>query len=437
MTQLKNLDDLEASWAEWMVEKNDRGKLTQGGTWRRDNPGEWEKLRAYYDGKGERPSLGSRTGKQMVELVDGIIEARGEPEEPPPTKPPDGTVRLPERPPHYVGGDPREIGSYTGLTMAPEPTFTTNGGFRYALDNTKDYFLPLGLKEWSSAPFPPNSDFRTQIALDGGGDIVIVGGEARFHSTNWIDDSNCLRVLGGRAGATVYCEGLKLQAVNGPTWSSPRNGVFQYCWIKAELYKDNHASYPTGDGCHPDIFQVWTGGVEQAHIRMNYVSGFTRFTGMTQLIGNLKRWTRNNVDLHFMVPQAGGQQVGNYMNYMWTDANFATVYDGGHNNWMDLGYWGGIREQLQMAISHPVFSYPPYVIRRGTQEWGPSTDPNGFRGALVSVGATQGDEHRMNHPNVTERWKWGKPTAADGADGDGTFVDEAKVGVGYVPVGYQ
>ena len=380
------------------------------------------------------------SGKYTVEAVgfDTIARADWPEQEPEPEPEPEPipTGKLKYRPPNYVGGDPREISSYQGLTLAPEPSFAINSGFTYNLDNSKDYFIKLGLKEWSSAPFPANSDFRTQIVINGGRNVVIVGGEVRFHATNWIDDSNCLRVLGGDPNGTVYVEGVKMQACNGPTWSTPRDGVFQYCWIKAETYKDNHASYPAGDGVHPDVFQIWTGGVEQAHVKFDMITGYTRYTGLTQLIGNLGRWTRDRTDLHFMTPQAGGQQVGNYMNYLWSGTTIApTIYDGGANNWMDLGWWGGIREQLQMAIDSPSVHVPAWVVRHNGQDY-PGTDPNQYRGANVGVGATQGDEYRVTNPStVTERWKWGKPTAADGAT-NGVFVPESAVGVNYQPVGY-
>lgn len=83
---LSNLDDLEASWAAFLEDKNEKGKPTQAGVWRRDNPGEWEALSAYRQGKGPRPDLKSQMGRMMVESTDAWHEAKGE-AAPPPTKP--------------------------------------------------------------------------------------------------------------------------------------------------------------------------------------------------------------------------------------------------------------------------------------------------------------------------------------------------------------
>jgi len=59
---------LDREWAEFKVEKNSQGKLTQAENWRRANPGEWYLL-SFYRAGGDRPSLVTSTGKQMVEHV--------------------------------------------------------------------------------------------------------------------------------------------------------------------------------------------------------------------------------------------------------------------------------------------------------------------------------------------------------------------------------
>lgn len=76
--------ELDSAWTEWMREKNSQNKLTQGGTWRRDNPGEWTQLQAYRNG-GARPNLASITGKQMVFETAAWLLAGGAPPPPPPT----------------------------------------------------------------------------------------------------------------------------------------------------------------------------------------------------------------------------------------------------------------------------------------------------------------------------------------------------------------
>lgn len=87
---LANLEELQAAWDEWMIEKNAKGKLTQGAAWRRDNPGEWQKLQDYRAG-GPKPTLATRTGRQMTNEVAAWLEAKQEAPQPPdPGEPPTG-----------------------------------------------------------------------------------------------------------------------------------------------------------------------------------------------------------------------------------------------------------------------------------------------------------------------------------------------------------
>ena len=69
------LEALEYAWAEWTKDRGATGKLTQGAIWRRDNPGEWTKLKGYRDGTAPRPQLTSVTGRHMVFETDAWLEA--------------------------------------------------------------------------------------------------------------------------------------------------------------------------------------------------------------------------------------------------------------------------------------------------------------------------------------------------------------------------
>lgn len=61
---------LDQEWAAFLVDRNSSGKLTQQAVWRRDNPNEWARVKAYHDGTGGRPSTATALGRQMVEHID-------------------------------------------------------------------------------------------------------------------------------------------------------------------------------------------------------------------------------------------------------------------------------------------------------------------------------------------------------------------------------
>ena len=72
---LANLDDLEAEWAVFMEDRNPQGKWTQGGAWRRDNPGEWQALQTYRAGGARPTTVKSQVGRMMLEHLDAWHEA--------------------------------------------------------------------------------------------------------------------------------------------------------------------------------------------------------------------------------------------------------------------------------------------------------------------------------------------------------------------------
>ena len=80
-------DALEAEWAEWLKPTGPGNpQASQGERWRRDNPGEWAKLKEYREG-GPRPQLATNTGRQMVFSTDALFLLNPDP--PDPTLPPE------------------------------------------------------------------------------------------------------------------------------------------------------------------------------------------------------------------------------------------------------------------------------------------------------------------------------------------------------------
>lgn len=159
---LSNLDDLEAAFAEWLVDRVGN-KVTQGGAWRRDNSGEWSKLRAYYHGTGSRPTLVSQTGKTWVEIVDALVEARGATQPPPPPPPPaTGGEKLPPAPLVYAAPPSRVLAA----SDFPIVSAGAAGTYR-AITGLEDAIVrwPVGSQQTAW----PNVDNCGRVVLDGQG----------------------------------------------------------------------------------------------------------------------------------------------------------------------------------------------------------------------------------------------------------------------------
>lgn len=154
---LENLDDLEAEWALWTTDKVNN-KLTQGGTWRRDNPGEWAKLQAYRVGTGPRPDLATVTGKQMVEQVDAWLEAKGT-VDPPPPPPPTGTVIFADT---FDNGIRTDVSPpVSGYGINDQRTWTNPNGVLSTIPGTNDPAVRFGLSAAGGSAWLQRWGYRT------------------------------------------------------------------------------------------------------------------------------------------------------------------------------------------------------------------------------------------------------------------------------------
>lgn len=168
-------EDLDASWAEWLKDKNPQGKITQGGVWRRDNPSEWMVLKAYRNG-GTRPNLSSVTGKKMVFETDAWVKTLA-----PVPPPPSGLGSALMKPLPRPSGAPLSVYTWSQLTTAlADPnirriqiadTISNNGDFyvtRRSVDAT-----PLWIQGGKTTGIRWLLTNCANVILDG---IEIVGG---------------------------------------------------------------------------------------------------------------------------------------------------------------------------------------------------------------------------------------------------------------------
>lgn len=218
--------------------------------------------------------------------------------------PPTGTLRW--KPPGYP--------NYTGYT-----TIVANAGTQQLnLDNTKDYVVDMSTKTWSSL----GSGRSIGLHLNGGRNIVVIGGAFAFNSTNNLDDATAVLVDGGDPAGTVHLEGLNVDCANGITVRTRRTVQILNCRIRVRTWNDDHDG---GSGIHPDIVQVWGTGIQPNAILMHKVTGYTRYTALVCLESDPLRWERYEVDIHPDTNNNGSKDAGNYA-YM---CNGATGAAGG------------------------------------------------------------------------------------------------------------
>ena len=185
------------------------------------------------------------------------------------------------------------------------------------LDNSKDYVIDLGTKNWSSG-----SGRTIGLHINGGRNVVVIGGKLAFNSTTKTDDSIGVLIDVGADGGTVHLEGLDIAACNPVTVRSRRAVQIENCRLTASVFNDDYSG-----GIHPDLVQCWgtttgTGGHTPCEaIRMHKVSGFTTYTGLVCLIeipptGGRQvdpvTWERWEVDLHPKLNRNGSLDAGNF-----------------------------------------------------------------------------------------------------------------------------
>lgn len=221
---------------------------------------------------------------------------------PPPPPPPTGTLRW--KPPGYP--------NYSGYTTVA----LTTGAQTVNLDNTKDYILDISTKTWSSS-----SGRTIGLNINGGRNVIVIGGSLQFNATNNQDDSIGILVDGGADNGVVHLEGLDILACNGITVRSRRRVQIENCRIQVYAWNDD---YNGGAGIHPDLIQTWGTTASQfpcAGIYMHKVTMFTPYQGMSNLLEanpatvgrtNPVVWERWEVDVHPRKNLNGTFDAGSY-----------------------------------------------------------------------------------------------------------------------------
>lgn len=193
----------------------------------------------------------------------------------PPAPVPTGILR--DKPPGWNGGDPTLASSYPGYTVVSATTVNQNLGLN---DNT-DYFINVSSISWSSQ----SSGRSIGLNIVGGRNVVVVGADLLFNSTNNLDDSTAVLVSDGNPVGKVYLEGINGKCCNGITLRTKREVIIQNCRIEVSVFNDDSSG---GSGIHPDIIQVWgtqvTSHAPVKSIRLHKFTGITHYTGLSVLV---------------------------------------------------------------------------------------------------------------------------------------------------------
>lgn len=265
---LSNLDDLEASWSAFLEDKNEKGKLTQAGAWRRDNQGEWAELSAYREGKGPRPNLKSQMGRMMVESTDAWLEAKGgTPSEPGPQPPtvasplvffdhfgdvsrvPAAKLNLYE---NLIGGFSSRPSGYTGKVVkyvsALSCSTVTNYGVTYNQAKANGWILTDGQGELpNTGASPAGTGFLGDPGSSGYRDAWCAGVLAQIGSVDgfFADDVQgwCQAISGGRIPSKYATDEAWYQAMVGFC-----NHVGQWFHARGKYVSFNAINRKSGDG---------------------------------------------------------------------------------------------------------------------------------------------------------------------------------------------
>lgn len=342
-----------------------------------------------------------------------------------PTPPGSGTLRY--RPPGWNGGDPTLASSFPGYTVR-----TITGPGTMTLTNGVDYYLEMGTVNYSG---------DQRIWIEGGRNIVLVGGHINYTNTSGDGFNSSFQFQGGDPGATVHIEGVRIQnQPNGFTLKTPKFVQLQ----------NIHAFLADGSGTgHPDIIQVWSGYKAQG-IRIHRFTGYsghTYFADHTDDSGSANFglytpvfWELRDVDLH---------HVNGSGSAFWLGSPNHAVFRG-DNLWLETSTEpSGNRRDLGDILRIYGLQYPPVDPNLGfsaqfriydtdgtTVLYTSPTNPTS--GAPGDIGRLQGHWFRYaDNPRLANiAWRCQKAPTSAGADANGNFVPASSVGANYVSPRY-
>ncbi len=415
---LENLDDLEASWSEWMIERNAQGKLTQGAAWRRDNSGEWGQLSLYKYGTGPRPTLATHTGRQMVELVDALIEARGTVE---PTPTPTPT-------PVPVGGKlafrPPTLENPMVVTLNNNPNLVING-------NGGDIYVNPGFHR--SVPW--GSTVNQVITFQNYRHLIMraIRQTVNYGSTD--DGSNRHGMVFQNSTGHTFLEGVLWDG--GPLRSfiigeGVGGATFTFQNTRIVGTRDNRL-YIGGNFQHSDIMMHWGEGnifqVDMATWEYDN-TGIAYYDGSNNSVQGPNKSDLRRVNLRSI---HNSSQAFAYI-VSQNQESWA------QNCWATTGYYQSTQKPLQDCmgryndVANPGQSlFTPYTITRpstGAKLVMNTLTEHNNGGSLNQMGRQTGDYLWRNHPKLAnERWTWGIPPGGD-------FVPQGVAGINYASPGY-
>jgi hypothetical protein len=151
------------------------------------------------------------------------------------------------RPRGWNGGDPTLASSFPNHT----PINLSSGAQTLNLNDNIDYYLNMGTINFQSGDNGATGR-SLGLHLNGGRDIVIVGGASFFNHTVRNDSNNILVDQGNPAGK-VFLEGLHLESVNCIVLRTAREVYVQNCRLISKKYLTNGQD----TDLHSDCIQIW------------------------------------------------------------------------------------------------------------------------------------------------------------------------------------
>ena len=238
--------------------------------WQRDNKVEAPKVIAYLDG-GSRPSdaeVETHYGKGLLFAEDARRKL----------SPPVGS-KLRDKPPGYP--------DYPGYARV-----AADGRGYYEWADTQDVLFDLG-----------NFSYAEGIALVGGRNVVIIGGHITSTGSNRAVGVG-LAVWPRVSSSRYYLEGLRIKpSAAGGVWQRQQNDgialrgpsgrlTIQNCLIGPVAIKQGY----TSADAHADVLQIQAEapGVD---IRVDYLTGYTEYTGIMESAFKLKSQNWAHVNL--------------------------------------------------------------------------------------------------------------------------------------------